>query len=745
MTSHLLQECNTLRRAAGLDRRAALKLFVSGATLALASCGRPNEQVVPYVQIPEREIPGVPLRFATTLSLGGYGRGVVVTSVEGRPIKINGNPRHPASLGSTDIYAEAEVLSLYDPDRSRAPYGGGRIQPWSAFQAALQSQMERESQRQGWGLALLTGRITSPTQIEQLGTLTKAFPQAQWFRYEPVDDDAASAGAQLAFGQVATALPRFADARVVLALDADPLGFGPEQIRYSREITGARQSHDAAESLRLYAVEPTFSLTGALADHRLALQPQLVRNVAFEIARTLGATLPQATLPIDAEKFAKSSAADLIAQRGRAMVLAGPRQPAEVHALCHWINNALAAPINFIAPVDPVAAGHVESLRKLAADVHSGRVQTLILIGANPVYDAPGDLAFGDVVSSAPFSASLSLYRDETAARCTWHLPLSHGLESWSDIRAYDGTASVIQPLIRPLYDTRTAHDLLAMLSGAVISSSFNVVREHWAAANAAAGNFDDWWRQSLQDGLIANSAAKPLTPPPAKLPQIPPAGAAVGGFTVTLAPDPSVYDGRFANNAWLQECPVPFTKQVWGNALHIGEADAHQLGVSDGDVVRLTIDRQIVDAPVLVRPGQAAGTIAATLGHGRAAAGGIGSNVGFSVYQIRQADSPWAIVNIAVHCTGDSQNLLLTQHFFKLEGEADDLQPRFTLAELVKGNLGLSKPSDNPPTLYPPHDYDTYEWAMVIDTPAASAATPASSPARPRTMCRSSALRKSP
>ena len=309
------------------------------------------------------------------------------------------------------------------------------------------------------------------------------------------------------------------------------------------------------------------------------------------------------------------------------------------------------------------------------------------------------------------------LYRDETAARCTWHLPLTHVLESWSDIRAFDGTATIIQPLIRPLYDTRTPHQMLALLSNAGGSSTYDMVRSQWQQ-NHASGDFDAWWRQTLQDGVIADTASTKVSLPEPRLPQIAPVSDRKS-FVLTLAPDPSVFDGSFANNAWLQECPKPFTKQVWGNALHVGASDAQQLGLVDGDVLRLTAGRLVIEAPVLVRQGQAPRTIAATLGYGRTAAGSMGSDLGFDVYRMRPVDSPWSVDNVSVSRTGSNQNLLLTQHFFKLEGEAKDLQPRLTLADLSKSDLGLSKPGANPPTLYPPHKYDTYEWAMVIDSSA--------------------------
>jgi Fe-S-cluster-containing dehydrogenase component len=547
--------------------------------------------------------------------------------------------------------------------------------------------------------------------------MLKSLPEARWYRYEPIDDDAARAGAVQAFGRPLTVLPRLADTRVALMLDADPLGFGPEQIKYGRDLAAARQSRSASEFLRLYAAEPAWSLTGASADHHLSLQHQLIRNVALVVAGELGAAVADSPLPPPAAAFARAAAADLMARRGQAAVLAGRRQPAEVHALCHWINHQLDAPIDFIDPVDRVAMDHGASLGALAEDLRAGKVQTLIILGANAAYDAAGELDLGDAVASVPFSAHLGLYDDETASRCLWRLPMAHPLESWSDLRAFDGSASIVQPLIRPLYDGRTAHQLLALLAGSPASSSHDLVRKLWQG-RAGAGDFDTWWRATLESGVVANSSARTVGAPAPALPQIAP-GAAADTFTLALEPDPSVWDGSVANNAWLQECPKPLTKQVWGNALHVSEADAGALGLVDGDVVRMQIRQAVVEAPVLVRPGQADKTITATLGNGRKRAGAIGNGVGFDLYAARPQDAPWVIENVALARTGRNQNLLLTQHFFALEGEAKDLQPRLSLAQLAGGAAPADKPGDDPPTLYPAHADAPYAWAMVIDTTA--------------------------
>src|SRR6266849_180519 len=715
-----------------IDRRVALQLMASGAALALASCGRPAEEIVPYVNIPERLTPGIPLRFASTLALAGFGRGVIVTSVEGRPIKIDGNPRHPASVGATDVFAEAAILSLYDPDRSKAVRSGTGVYSWDAFEAALRRQLGAQRGRNGSGLRILTNRITSPTLLAQIDTVLKSFPEAKWYRYEPVDDDAARVGASRAFGRPLSAIPRLADARVAVTLDADPIGPGPEQIRSGRDFVSARRSKSALESasefLRLYAVESAWSLTGANADHRIALSPQLVHNLALALASELGAAVSTGELPAGAARFARIAAADLKSSPGHALVLAGRRQPPEIHALCHWINAQLKAPVDLIEPVDPVRIGHADSLRALADDLAAQRVETLIIIGANPAYDGPGDLRLGDLIAAVPFSAHFGLHADETAMRCRWHLPMSHPLESWSDLRAFEGTASIVQPLIRPLYDTQTAHQLLAILHGEVSPSSHDIVMSSWRD-RSGANDFPTWWREVLHNGVVPDTAARPVAAPAVALAQPPPypppragegrVGAEPNGFTLAMAPDPSVWDGCFANNAWLQECPKPLTKQVWGNALHVSQADGKRLGLVDGDMVHLEIGGVGIDAPVLVRAGQPENVVAATLGYGRQSAGAIGSRVGFDVFGLRTLENSWLRTGAKLSKTGASQNLLLAQKHFQLDGEAKELQPRMSLAELAAGKRLADRPGEHLPTLYPPYDYDTYAWAMVIDNAA--------------------------
>jgi molybdopterin-containing oxidoreductase family iron-sulfur binding subunit len=557
--------------------------------------------------------------------------------------------------------------------------------------------------------------MTSPTLKRQADALLKQFPQARWYRYEPVTDDAERAGAVMAFGRPLTALPRVGDSSIILSLDSDWLGPGPGQIANARGFARARANvSDHDHFLRLYAVESAWTATGANADHRLALRPELIGNVAIAIAAHLRGQASSTRLPPEAAKFVQFAAADLQAHRGHALVLAGPSQPPEIHALCHRVNHALAAPIDLIEPTD-LAPAHEDSLRALADELQQGKIKTLIVLDRNPLFDTPGELGLKRDFAKVPFTVHLGQHSDETAAVCRWHLPLSHALESWSDLRAPNGTASIVQPLIRPLYDSRTVHDVLAMIGGALTPSSYDLVRETWR--QTASGDFENWWRQILHDGFIPNTRSQPIAavandlhPEPATIAQ---------GVTLLLGPDPSVWDGRHANNAWLQECPKPLTKHVWGNVLAISTADARGMGLATGDVVELTANDHAVEAPIYVSAGQADGVYATTVGYGRSHAGAIGSGIGFDVYPLRRLDTPWLVRNVTLRKTGKTQSIPEAQSHFQIDAGADDILPTVSLAELAQGLNRKPFVPEPKPTLYPPYNYDTYAWAMVIDAAA--------------------------
>ena len=696
------------------SRREALRLLAAGIAAGLAGCSKPNEEIVPYVRVPEGMVPGDPLKFATTLPLSGYGRGVIVTAIDGRPIKVEGNPRHPASLGATDVFSEADVLSLYDPDRSRTVLKDGDIASWDQFLQALQSQRRRWTERQGEGLRLLTGRVTSPTLARQIDDLRKQFPKALWHSYASIDDEAGQAGASLAYGRPLDSVPRLDRADIILTLDADPIGHGPDQIRKARGFASHRAPQAAFS--RLYAVEAAPTLTGAKADHRLALHPSLMTEAALAVANALGAGLRDAAMPQDAARFLKQAADDLSAHHGAALVLGGRSLPPAAQALVHWINATLSAPVDLIEPV----ARNGRSLADLVRDCAAGAVDALVIVGANPAYDAPVDLDVTKNFARVPFRLHVGLYADETSGLANWHIPQAHPLEAWSDLRAIDGTASVVQPLIRPLYGARTDHEVLSTLSGRADAKPYDLVRETWNATGKpqAGADFETWWKRALHDGIVADSAAKPVA---GLAPQLPPIGPSpqVGtddAIAIVLRPDPCLWDGSFGNNAWLQECPKPLTKQVWGNALALGADDAKRLTLTTGDVVTVSSGTRRIDVPVSVESGLPKAVAHLSLGLGRRKAGAIGNGIGANAYALRTAAAPWVIADATLKSAGRREDILTTQNVVRTPDDVRELYPLKQLSSL-KGGQGAS-PSPALPSLLPqrPRPDDGYAWAMVID-----------------------------
>ncbi|HEX4765751.1 MAG TPA: 4Fe-4S ferredoxin [Lichenihabitans sp.] len=697
---------------AGLSRRGALKLLSANIALVAAGCGKPPEEIVPYVRMPERLIPGIPLEFASSLALGGYGRGVLCTSVEGRPIKVSGNPSHPMSLGATDVFAEAAVFSLYDPDRSQAVRKGGEIVGWTALQAAVMPHFATWAASKGAGLRVLTGPLTSPTALRQIGELRQRYPAMRWHMSEALGDAAGRAGAMLAFGRPVTPLPRWAEVDVLACFDADPLGPGPAQLRNARGIADRRRVRaGTASMLRVYAGESVPTLSGANADHRFTWPLGGVENALIGLARALGADLADPNLAPEVAHAVAAVAADLQAHPGRALVLAGPHLRPELHGLAHWINGRLGAPLDLFAPSVPADAS---SLDDLARDLAAGAVDTLLVVGCNPAYEAPAPLRLGDGIAKAKLSIHLGQMFDETAAACQWHVPESHPLESWSDLRGLDGTASIVQPLIRRLYGTRTLHAMLAALGGAFDADDYALVRETW---KAQATDFEPWWRAALEAGTVPGSTAATLDLAPPAPPKVSPA-AEPRGLTLCLAPDPSLWDGSFANNAWLQECPKPLTKEVWGNALGLGAQDAATLGVVDGDLVALSVEGRTIEAPARIASGHAPGMLSLTYGYGRSRAGTIGSGVGAKAFGLVGREGQSVLV-VAAAKAGGRAPIHSTQEQFRLEGEDRDLYPVLALGDMTAKPLDSH---DGPvPTMLPPHDYTkaAARWAMVIDTGA--------------------------
>ena len=715
-----------------VNRRELLKLM--GASLALAGLSgctqQPTEKIVPYVRAPEQIVPGKPLFFATAMPLDGFATGLLVESHMGRPTKIEGNPQHPASLGATDVFAQASVLTLYDPDRSQVATRLGQISSWVAFGSALRTEMEAQRLEKGARLRILTGTVTSPTLAHQLRTLLGEFPLAKWIQYEPVGRDAARAGAQLAFGEYVNTLYDFEKADVILSLDADFLGGGPGHLRYARQFTARRQVQaGATEMNRLYVVESTLSNTGGMADHRLPMRASEIERFARAVANKLGVASEVSGAEADHPghaQWVKSLVADLQKHRGSSIVLAGEHQPPSVHALAHALNHALGNVGKTVIYTDPVEAdpgNQLASLRDLVEDMKAGRVDLLVVVDSNPVFTAPVDLSFSEHFLKVRLRVHLSLYQDETAVLCHWHVPQAHYLESWSDARAFDGTTTILQPLIAPLYDGKSAHRLLSALLGRPERPSHDIVREYWEKQNLS-GDFENSWQTALHDGLLAGTALPPkqvslkrdfLGQGAGEVPAV--AGSGTPGLEIVFRPDPTIWDGRFANNGWLQELPKPLTKLTWDNAALLSPATAERLGLADQDLVELRYRDRMVPAPVWIQPGHADDSVTVHLGYGRTHAGQVGAGVGFNAYALRTSDRPWFDSGLAIRKTGGQYPLASTQLHHNMEdrhlvrvGTLEEFQHNPNFAHEVEHETSPHL------SLYPEHKYEGYAWGMAVD-----------------------------
>ncbi|HXR19842.1 MAG TPA: 4Fe-4S dicluster domain-containing protein, partial [Steroidobacteraceae bacterium] len=707
-----------------LDRRQFLRLTAASLSLAGAgACSRaPQQTIAPYVHAPPQLVAGDPLYFATAVNLCGAAQGLLVKSNYGRPTKIEGNPSHPGSLGATDIFAQAAVLDLWDPDRAQAVLHRGQASTWDAFVAALSARISRLSVTAGTGLRILTENVTSPTLADQLQALLERFSGARWHQYQPINRDHAYEGSRLAFGEVLEARYHFDQARVVLSLDSDFLG-GPG-VRYARDFVTARRGGDAQpDPGRLYVVECTPTLTGAFADHRYAARFGQIEPIARALAQAVGlpvpGTLDAAVLPGGA---LAACARDLKLNAGRALVVVGDAQPPIVHALAHAINEALTnvgRTVSYTAPILARAEPQGESLRVLAEDMAAGRVDTLIMLGGNPVYNAPVDRLFGQRLANVGWSVHLSLYDDETSALCDWQIPQAHCLESWSDTRAFDGTVAIQQPLIAPLYGGKSAHELLALLLGQTASSDYQTVRDFWTKARPQA-DADALWDQALQRGVFEGSQLPVRTTLIRSDFLREPAATTADSTELDLvfAPDPTLWDGRFANNAWLQELPKPLTKLTWDNAALMGPELAQRLGLANGDQVELRYRGAAVLAPVWIVPGQPDATVTVTLGYGRSRAGRIGNGAGFDAYVLRQSDELWHGHGLQVRKTGAKVRLATTQHHFSMEGRRPVRAT--TLAQFRRDPSLVAADAHRPnPSMYDPVRYEGYAWAMSINLDA--------------------------
>ena len=733
-------------------RRQFLKLMGASFALAgVAGCRWPQERIAPHARPPENRTPGVPVQYATAMDLGGAAQGLLVTSYDGRPIKIEGNPSHPINRGATDAIAQAGVLELYDPDRSRfVMHRNGweqSVLDWARFEAFVKEHLEAARARRGAGLAILTEAFASPSFARMRNLFLETFPQAQWCEYEPISRDSQREGTRLAFGRPFRPQWHIEQADVIVSFDDDFLMLHPAAVKHARDFA-ARRRADGSTMNRLHMIESRLSVTGGMADHRYAVRssqiPRVVEHVAMAVAERLGRSASDSPIPRPPGSTAVSPEAvnaiaeDLVAHKGRCLVIVGPQQAPEAHAaacvLNAWLESA-GRTVTYAPEPDPDRPTHMEAIAQLAGRMRDGAIDTLIVLGGNPVYNAPADVDFAEALGRVKTSIHLSLYDNETSQRCTWHVPRAHFLESWGDACAWDGTFSLVQPLIEPLYGGRSAIELLAMICGDEASGGRDIVRRTFVQRFASGPE----WEKALHDGVVADSAW-PVKTPALAVSKLAPSSPG-SDQEVVFAPDYKVFDGRFANNAWLQELPDPITKLTWDNAALISPAQAELLGIRSGDVIRIEPVPEVrrpanvtLDAPVLIAPGQAFGSITLPLGYGRGPpAGAVAEGTGFDAYRLRTTDNPHAILAFKLTVTGKHRLLATTQDHHAIDSRVgrQEIQRRvpvlvreITLEEYRRDPHGALHPAEShtPQLLSPwkePQFAGRPRWAMAIDLSA--------------------------
>lgn len=735
----------------GFSRRNFIKIM--GASLALAGLSgciiQPAEKIVPYVKQPEEIIPGKPLYFATAMTIGGIATGLLARSNEGRPTKLEGNPEHVGSLGGTTAFAQAELLSLYDPDRTQKASFRGEPKTWQAFATEFRGKVEENRQSGGAGIRFLTETVTSPTLIAQFKQILTELPNAKWYQYEPVNKDNAYQGAKLAFGSAVNTVCKFDKAERILTLDADI--FGGNNVRYMKDFAkGRKVGHAEAEASkmnRLYAVETTLSLTGAKADHRLAVKPSELPEVAKAIAKALGVSGATSTY---SNKWVDVMAKDLLEFKGKSLVVVGDNQPPVVHALAHAMNATLGNVGQTVSYTEPMSEKadilQTDGLKELIKDIDAGAVKMLVIIGGNPVYNTPADIKLSKERmmddSKLPFRVHVAPTIDETGELCHWQVNSKHFLEMWSDTRAYDGTATIIQPLVQPLYDGKSAHEIVQLFAKENFEKKeIDIVKDYWKTNGLAD---EKAWRKAVHDGVIPNSAlpAKTVTASTGFLSQPTPALTGTGDLEIAILPDPSIYDGRYTNNGWLQEAPNPLNKITWENValispktaeklkLNQGRDPGQQAGAGEGttfyntkggnlfsDLVTVKYQDGTISKPVpaWIAPGQPDDVVTIFLGYGRTKAGRVGDGLGYNAYEVRKSDSMW-VSKGSITATGATTTVASTQTHFNMEGREDEILRTFDYDNWEKQAEASHQHNEYELSMFERHEYKERKWGMAID-----------------------------
>ena len=701
----------------GDDRRHFIKIMGASFALAgmgLAACRRiPETNIVPYANRPADRVPGKPVVYASALDVAGVGSGVLVKTVDGRPIKLEGNPDHPASLGACTASTQAAVLEVYDPHRARFVMHGGHESDAAAFGEVINDTfLTAHASTGGAGLAVLTEASSSPSLAAMRASFENRFPKATWTEWEPITGDNAREGTRAAFGAPRTVRSSLVHAKIIVCLDADPLGRDDASTRLSREWADNRRIDAADPSKqqlsRLYAVEGALSITGMMADDRLAMRPSDVGSIAAAIANHLGLEGGHATVGDDDKAIVEAMLADLDANHGSSIVMAGEGQPVAVHALVAAINEKLGNVGSTVTYATDVTPNRMQALEVLTGAMTNGSVKTLLLLGGNPLYDAPADFNFAEALRKVGLSVHLSLYRNETSHACSWSLPRSHWLEAWGDVAAFDGTKSITQPTIMPMIPEAqkgwSPLELLAELCGTEPHDGYSIVRATEMARSKTNGTtFEAHWRSVLDRGIAAGTSS------PAVASTVQASGvakavasdaSAPAGLELVLYADDVMHDGRFANLGWLQELPHAVTKITWDNAACMSPSLMKEYGLAIGDMVTVNTGSRSLKVAAFPVPGMDKKTISLTLGWGRGAeAGPIADGAGFNAYTLRTSTSPDRL-SITMANTGDHYLFAHTQD----HGATDALIPDVPLGNASGGVQGRL------PTIVRETTLDTYK-----------------------------------
>jgi MoCo/4Fe-4S cofactor protein with predicted Tat translocation signal len=725
----------------GTSRRDFMKLMSASMALAgLSACVKqPLEPIVPYVRQPEEIVLGKPLFFASAMPFAGYATPVLVESHEGRPTKIEGNPEHPAGLGGSDVFAQASILDMYDPDRSQTITHVGEMTTWSNFSLALKGALNSQNAVKGGGLRILSGTVSSPTMASLMEQVQAAYPESKWIQYEPVNRDNVRAGAKMAFGQYVETRYNLEKADIILSLDGDFLSSGFPGFLYYARTFAARRNPDLKEKMsRFYAIESTPTNTGGKADHRLPVRASEVEQLARAVAAGLGVEGGGAGAKPEHQKFVAALVKDLQAHKGAAVVIPGDNQSPAVHALAHAMNQSLGAAGNTVNCTDPVEAKPQEqtaALKELVDEMAAGKVDLLLIVGGNPIYDAPADFNFADAMSKVPVRVQHGLYQNETSDYVHWYINGTHYLEEWGDGRAFDGTYSIMQPLIAPLYNGKSQYELVFSLIGSSETTGYDIVRKYWQGQMKGA-DFDTAWRKALHDGFVANTAL-PAKTVSAKggvsAPTLSPTAGDKGGapndaMEVIFRRDPLVYDGSRANNGWLQETPKPISNLCWDNAVLMSPNTAKKQGLETGDIIEIDVQGRKVNGPIWPQPGHPDNSITVFLGYGRTHCGRVGNGVGFNAYQVRTSDALW-YAQAKIRKVDSGYGFAHPQGFQYIDYSdlpkgTEPLKNRHiirkaTLEDFIKNpNFAHEEEEQVPPemTLYYPYKYTELKWGMTID-----------------------------